>query len=166
MMFVLIIPLVFFSRRFGKQIESLRRAEGRYTAKPLVETRSQESRGWKTQAAFCAGGLLTIAGPAILSLVAGDWRMLVTLLALVLLVGCICAQLSRRFPRLTFQFFCSGIGINVLAAIGIMVWKNHEWSLAFSNYLLWYSGALQASAMTMAILTTLAWKRLHGRRQP
>jgi hypothetical protein len=165
MMLVFVIPVVIFSRRFGKQIETLRRAEGRFTEpEPLVHSRSLEHGTWKTQVVFCASGILVTAWPAILPLVAGDWWALGAMFAVALLVGWISAQLSLRYPSLSLQLYGMGLGINSLLAIGVLVWKRDVWSLAFANYLPWYAGVLQASAMTMVILITIAWKRVHGRR--
>lgn len=166
MMVVFMVPTVVFCRRFGKQVMALRRAEGRSTEpQPLVEASSHERQIWKTRLAFCASGLLVMVWPAILPLVAGDWWIAAGMLALPLLVGWVFAQLSLRYPHLAFQMYGVGLAIGVLSATGILFWKSESWSLAFANYLPWYAGALQASAMTMVILTTVAWKRVHGRRE-
>jgi hypothetical protein len=86
------------------------------------------------------------------------------MLALALLVGWISAELSLRYPRLSLQLYGLAMGISALSAIGILIWKKDDWSFAFTNYLAWFAGVLQASAMTMVILITVAWKRVHGRR--
>lgn len=164
MMMVMIIPVVVISRRFGKQVEALRRAEGRFTdPKPLVEGSSCERRTWKTQLAFCSSGLLVIAWLAILPLVAGNWWVAGTMFALAIFVGWISAQLSLRYPNQSFRFYGAGIGISLISAIAILFGKNDVWSAAFANYFPWYAGALQASAITMVILTTVAWRRVYGR---
>ncbi len=164
MMIVYMIPMVIFARRFGKQIENLRHDEGRFTQpKPLFGTASRGRQAAKIRLAFGASGLLVTAWPAILPFVARDWWVLATMLALALLVGWISAQLSLRYPTLLFQLYGTGLGITLLSAIAIMVWRREVWQPAFSNYMPWHAGVLQASAITMVILTTVVWKRVHGR---
>ena len=45
------------------------------------------------------------------------------------------------------------------------VWRRELWQPAFADYFVWYVGVLQASAITMVILTTIAWKHVHGRHE-
>ena len=166
MMVVYTIPVVILSRRFGQQMERLRREEGRFTQpKPLFGVASQGRQAWKTHLGCCASGLLVMAWPAILPFFASDWWVMVAMLAVALLLGWISAQFCLRYPSLSFQLYGTGIGLTLLASIAIIIWRREFWQPAFSNFLLWPIGVMQASSITMVILTTVAWKRVYARHE-
>ena len=104
-----------------------------------------------------------VAGPAILSIVAGDWLALSGLVAATIGLSLIAAQLSLRFPKPALQLFAMGTVLPALTAIGIMSWRRSIWAAAFDDFSIWLSVATSALVMTQAIVTAIAWKRVHGK---
>ena len=79
-------------------------------------------------------------------------------------IGVMAAQVTVRHPISSVRAYQVGLAITALLTIGMMSWRREAWQPAFANYLFWFTGALQAMAMSVAILSVLAWNRGYGKR--
>ncbi len=164
MMVVFLIPWIVISRRLGKRIEQIRTEEGTLTPpRPLVESYNNGPIALKAYGLYCLSSLLVMAGPAILPFVARDWLVLSAMLALAICIGLVAAQFSLRFPKWSFQLFGTGTGLTAIVTLCSMLWRQSVWAPAFVDFLPWFIGTTSALTMILVLLTTIAWKRVHGR---
>jgi hypothetical protein len=150
----------------GKRIERIRRVDGTFTPpRLLVESDNNGPISLKVCGLFCFSSLLVMAGPAVLPFVARDWSVLLAMFASAICISFIAAQLSLRLRKWSFQLFGTGTGLTALVTIGIMFWRRSVWASAFVDFFPWFIGTMTAVTMTQVILTTIAWKRVYGRRE-
>ncbi|TWU04133.1 ECF RNA polymerase sigma factor SigW [Symmachiella macrocystis] len=166
LMIVFLIPWIVFSRQMGKRVERIRIEAGTFTpSRPLFESDNNGPITLKVCGIFCLSSLLVIAGPAVLPLIAHDWIVLWAMFATAIGISFIAAQVSLRLPKWSFQLFGVGTGLTAFVTILIMFWRRSVWASAFVDFIPWYLGTMTAVTMTQVILTTIAWKRVYGRRE-
>jgi RNA polymerase sigma factor (sigma-70 family) len=161
MMIPFCIYNVFASRRLGKQIERLRLVEETGTPpRPLTPTEAGRPRVYLL---FVLSALLIVIWPMVLPYWAGDWSSLLAMLLIAVGGGAIAGWLSIRVPNRAFQCYGVGLAIIALIVLGLVTWRRVDWAPAFENELLWFFGALHGLAMSLGILSMLAWKRVYGK---
>lgn len=166
LMVVFFVPWIVYCRQMAKRIELTRKEEGTFTPpRPLVDSDNNEPIAWKVCGLFCLSSLLVVAGPAVLPFVARDWLVLLAMFASAICISFIAAQFSLRLPKWAFQLFGAGTGLTALVTLCIMVWRRSVWALAFVDFSPWFTGTTLALSMTQIIATTIAWKRVYGRRE-
>lgn len=161
MLILFYIPMVTSFRRLGKRIEQLRVDEN--TATPLRAIFANKKDGNRTTRLFVGSGLMVALWPTIMPMAAGDWASVGLLLSSAVVISVFGMRVCGTQPVASFRGYAFSLAAIALVGIGVMFFRRETWSDTFSNHLLWYMGTMQAMAMTHVILTTVVWKRVHGK---
>lgn len=154
------IPMVYSSRRMTKRIEQLRIEENTATP-PRRIVAADEQRGSLTRL-FLGSGLLVAIWPVLMSIYSGDWIGVSLLLVSAVGLSLTGARFVGKSPTRSFRAYGVSLGGIFLIGIAVLYFRNFNWSGSQSSHFLWSMGATQAMLITHLVLTTVAWKRVHG----
>lgn len=164
LMVAFLIPWIVFNRQLGKRVERLRAEDGTSTPpKPLVEPDNDRSITSKVYARFCLSAVLLMVAPAVLMLAAHDWLVFLATLASAICISLISTNLGGRLPKWSFHLYGAGSGLIVIITLCIMCLRLSVWESVFVDVFPWFVGTIWVQTTTLAILTTIAWKRVYGR---
>ena len=163
------IPILFLSNRLGKQIKQLRKAENTETPPAIV----QESANQFASQAFgwaLGGGTLIAIWPAFAFVSSAAWNNLAGLIAVTIVVCVIGSLFIRRLPTYAFQAYGVTLGIIVFSGLGLLSidavsstgasLDGQHLSQSADPFFIICIGMV----MTQAVLSTIVWRRLHGKQ--
>ena len=168
------IPFIVLTYRLDKQIRQLRKAENTQTP-PDVVLESTHQFTNRAVSWTLGGGALIAIWPAYAFASSAAWFSLIGLIAVTIAVCVVGTLLIRRLPANAFQLYSVTLGVIVLASLALLLLNDSTGITATTaetagdaKHLIQsanqFSFSCIAMSMAQVVLSTIVWRRLHGKQ--